>query len=257
MLDQPIQNLTQTQAPLNQPTLTPTPQAIQAPAAVQSNYPTPTQNVEYGFNVEVSYDRLPPDMCIDSRIDNGNFLIATHPGGETTIQLKKLVIKPLMYVPYKRMQLDDDESNLDIAYSYNNVTEIEGVEWDDAEYLNKVRENHPDAKWSNRGMLVGRYIEATTVDGNPLQLNAKDLILVNLSPTSARAWSSLSKRFVLNQRDNVPMGNCVELTPLSKRNTKGKSWTQFAFNDVYFDVQALVAKSSQVTNQPALAEQAA
>lgn len=251
MLEQSIETLTQptaTQIPLTQPIEAAIPEATDTsmPISVPNTQIAATnQAIEGGFNIEVIKERLPPDMCNTCMISDSDMLIAPAPGEDADIHLDTLTLKPLLYLTYERLELtpgtSDSSSSAETAYAFDGKTEIEGIEYTKEEYLTKVRETFPNAKWLERGAIVGRYISSEpTKSSTIVPLSPKDLVQVYLSPSSVRAFQSLVKRTELNAKDGITGGNCLEFGKTKKRSNKN-SWTQFTFRDVHVDTKQLLA----------------
>ena len=261
MLDQSIDTLTQptaTQIPLTQSLEAAIPEATSIetviPQVINTSMPISAPNtqiaatnqaIEGGFTFEVVKERLPADLSNTCMISNSDMLISPAPGEEANINLDKLVIIPRYYLTYERLELKPGTSTptspTETAYAFDGKVEIEGIEYTKEEYLTKVRETFPKARWLERGAIVGRYISSEpTKSSTVVPLTSKDYVQVYLAPSSVRAFKSLVLRMELNAKDGIISGNCLELGKMRK-NSNNHQWTQFTFKDVHVDTKPLLA----------------
>lgn len=260
MLEQSIETLTQptaTEIPLTQPVETAIPEATETviPQATDTSMPISAPNtqiaatnqaMEGGFNIEIVKERLPADLCNTCMISNSDLLLAPEPGKDADIKLDTLVISPRKYLIYERLELTPGTSNpsKETAYAFDGKTDVEGIEYTKEEYLTKVRERFPKARWVERGAIVGRYISSKpTNSSTDVPLTSRDLVQVYLAPSSVRAFQSLVTRIELNAKDGIISGNCLELGKMQK-NSNNHQWTQFTFKDVHIDTKANLTSNS-------------
>lgn len=202
------------------------------------------------FDVPILTERPVSDMHHGCMVRTGGIFLASVKGGDLDIVLDSLTIQPLAYLPYDRLKLNTDKDSEVMAWAYNGITEVEGVEWRKEDYLEEVRKTFPKATWENRGCVIGRYITSELLKGGVAPLTSTDFVAVNLSPSSAKAWKAFVQLAGFNIDSGFPIGNCVELTKQDK-STKKVSWSQFGFNAVNVDFRQLITNQNLISGNAA------
>ena len=145
------------------------------------------------------------------------------------------VIRPMNLTVYEKVNLGikgtaspDEKKLMETCKDGQTVTHDE-VTYTKAEYLEFLKaKGYSGAKFENRAVLHGVYIDSDRNSKIGKELKDDDIIAVWLSPSSLKAWNA----FVVKSTLTGAHGD-LKLTKVERRNaTSGVNWTQFGFEAV-------------------------
>lgn len=145
------------------------------------------------------------------------------------------VIRPMNLTVYEKVNLGikgtaspEEKKLMETCKDGQTVTHDE-VTYTKAEYLEFLKtQGYSHAKFENRAVLHGVYIDSDRNSKIGKELKDDDIIAVWLSPSSLKAWNA----FVVKSTLTGAHGD-LKLTKVERRNaTSGVNWTQFGFEAV-------------------------
>lgn len=145
------------------------------------------------------------------------------------------VIRPINLTVYEKVNLGikgtaspEEKKLMETCKDGQTVTHDE-VTYTKAEYLEFLKtQGYSHAKFENRAVLHGVYIDSDRNSKIGKELKDDDIIAVWLSPSSLKAWNA----FVVKSTLTGAHGD-LKLTKVERRNaTSGVNWTQFGFEAV-------------------------
>lgn len=149
-----------------------------------------------------------------------------------------VVIRPMNLTVYEKVNLGikgtaspEEKKLMETCKDGQTVTHDE-VTYTKAEYLAFLKtQGYSNAKFENRAVLHGVYIDSDRDGKIGKELKDDDIIAVWLSPSSLKAWNAfVVKSSLTNTRGAL---SDLKLTKVERRNaTSGVNWTQFGFEAV-------------------------
>lgn len=145
------------------------------------------------------------------------------------------VIRPMNLTVYEKVNLGikgtaspEEKKLMETCKDGQTVTHDE-VTYTKAEYLAFLKtQGYSNAKFENRAVLHGVYIDSDRNSKIGKELKNDDIIAVWLSPSSLKAWNA----FVVKSSLTSAQGD-LKLTKVDARNASaGHTWTHFAFEAV-------------------------
>lgn len=145
------------------------------------------------------------------------------------------VIRPMNLTVYEKVNLgikgtaSSEEKKLMETCKDGQTVTHDGVTYTKAEYLAFLKtQGYSSAKFENRAVLHGVYIDSDRDGKIGKELKDDDIIAVWLSPSSLKAWNA----FVVKTSLTGAHGD-LKMTKVERRNaTSGVNWTQFGFEAV-------------------------
>ena len=185
------------------------------------------------FSVPAPEVLLPQDTYHACIVTSAGVDIASTRGGELDLTLDSIVLQPLNISVYHRLKVPGKDANTLAVKAFNGYVEVEGNRIPRDEYLDRVKQEKPEASWEERGALFGRFKSAEPLkSGTSVPLTSSDFVMVYFSPSSLRAWKSFVYLAEVN-KNMVETKNktCVRLTKRDKKGM-GFNWVQFDFTAV-------------------------
>lgn len=148
------------------------------------------------------------------------------------------VIRPMNLTVYEKVNLgikgtaSPEEKQLMVSCKDGQTVTLDEETYTKAEYLAFLKtKGYSHAKFENRAVLHGVYIDSDRDGKIGKELKDDDIIAVWLSPSSLKAWNAfVVKSSLANTRGAL---SDLKLTKVERRNnTTNATWTQFGFEAV-------------------------